>query len=241
MYVLESSSGLVKIGITNKLNRRIREIETASGYKTTNIWSTAYHKLVRKTEYIAHDILKDCREQGEWFSVDFSEAAELVSYISSKIANLPFDSNLRPHIDIKHYPYYLNKISAHKRPMNKFLLENYKPSLKNRLKVIYEAIGLGFGAAMFFLFFYAVHDETAYLYLCISIIFSYFLMTHKSRCQKKFVKYIEEKRQEHEQHEKKTLAKFQSPIITIDSRLLNRQRNKYLYEVIEKFKGIEID
>ena len=64
VYVLESANGLTKVGITNKIKRRIREIETASGHKITKQWHTDAHIKAASIESMAHEALADSRKEG---------------------------------------------------------------------------------------------------------------------------------------------------------------------------------
>lgn len=242
VYVLESVSGLVKIGITNKLKRRIREIETASGYKIVSQWSTKQSDLAREIEQAVHKILKDCREQGEWFSVDFAEAAELTSYISSQISGFPFDSSIRPYSGIKKYHYHLGKIEIEKIPITKFPLEKYKISFFNWYLMVGTSFTSGVvGVTLLYVVISNYGHSKASTSLIISI-FSLFLLyisvfqiPNARKDNSKLIK------NEMIKHKKKEEGKLMSPISCVDIRLVNYNKNKYLYIAKEKFEGVLIN
>lgn len=68
LYLAESSTGLLKIGISVNPVKRVRQLTTASGTPVTllGVWDVELN--ARIVESRMHSIFKDFRLEGEWFS-----------------------------------------------------------------------------------------------------------------------------------------------------------------------------
>lgn len=67
LYLLYSESGLYKIGISNDIEKRMKALQGASGFKITCL---AYYKTkenARTVEGKLHKLFKKFRVEGEWF------------------------------------------------------------------------------------------------------------------------------------------------------------------------------
>lgn len=90
VYVLESESGLVKIGVSCEFDRRKRTIETQSGFNMKNYFHTDWVSNYSQIEKASHDAFRCSRVLGEWFTVPFSEAVGTVKNICAEMgASIP--------------------------------------------------------------------------------------------------------------------------------------------------------
>lgn len=76
LYILQNGdTENYKIGITNDLNRRLREIQTGCPYelKVVKIWTHTQRKTIEKYERVLHRYYEKCgcriRTNGEWFNL----------------------------------------------------------------------------------------------------------------------------------------------------------------------------
>ena len=85
LYILEMSSNLVKIGVTNNLDKRIKTLQNSSGFVVSRQYSTGLLQSdkVFQLESILHNEFKDYRKEGEYFDIEF----ELVVNKLNKILN----------------------------------------------------------------------------------------------------------------------------------------------------------
>lgn len=85
LYILEMSSNLVKIGVTNNLDKRIKTLQNSSGFVVSRQYSTGLLQSDRvfQLESILHNEFKDYRKEGEYFDIEF----ELVVNKLNKILN----------------------------------------------------------------------------------------------------------------------------------------------------------
>lgn len=67
-FMLNETTGLVKIGRTINLNKRKRDIETQSG-NSINILFSAYVKNMFSAETFLHRYFKECFVVGEWYDL----------------------------------------------------------------------------------------------------------------------------------------------------------------------------
>ena len=81
VYVLLLSNGSVKIGVTDCLPRRIKEIELETNLRVLNFKSTPYllRNEAENLESFLKDKFSDCVLSGEFFSARFDEVAALIS------------------------------------------------------------------------------------------------------------------------------------------------------------------
>lgn len=93
VYWLETEEGYVKIGISNDISRRIKEIEKEYKVKVKRIRFTKISNAAKLIEDALHDIFVDNWVgglYGEWFDVDYSEVnyiAENLMYLISQQEN----------------------------------------------------------------------------------------------------------------------------------------------------------
>lgn len=85
VYVLESSSGLVKIGVSQEFSRRKKIIESQSGHKITDDYFTDWLSNSYAVESKCHSLFSNSRVMGEWFDIPFKETVEVVKSISKKL------------------------------------------------------------------------------------------------------------------------------------------------------------
>lgn len=78
VYVIESESGLVKIGIAQNPRARSAAISTQSSFKLKRTFFTNKCSNAGDVEHAAHMFFKDKRVHGEWFEIEFEEAVQKV-------------------------------------------------------------------------------------------------------------------------------------------------------------------
>ena len=78
IYILESSAGIVKIGIARNVHNRMRLIKTATPYPIVLAYSGRAMTGVEAVEKRAHTMLATERMHGEWFRVSSARALEAV-------------------------------------------------------------------------------------------------------------------------------------------------------------------
>lgn len=81
VYVLMNENSLVKIGTSANPNERKSRIETMSGYEVVNIYQSELCWNPYRIEAAAHKYFSNHRKQGEWFSVDFNDAVDIVKQL----------------------------------------------------------------------------------------------------------------------------------------------------------------
>lgn len=84
VYVLESETGLVKIGVSNNFERRKRALETQSGFKMVNAAVSDPLSNYECIEKEMHKHFSSQRQLGEWFKIPFCEAS---SYLNALLAD----------------------------------------------------------------------------------------------------------------------------------------------------------
>lgn len=78
VYLMQADNGLIKIGVTNDIERRIKQCEQKYH---TNIYYVMHTPLCNHAKYIeeeVHDILFDKWKYLEWFNVDMDYAKEIL-------------------------------------------------------------------------------------------------------------------------------------------------------------------
>lgn len=222
VYVLESASGLTKVGITNKIKRRIREIETASGHKITKQWYTNAHIKAASIESMAHEALADSRKEGEWFDIEFSKAAEVVSYIANKVAGLP--RNLLKYRKIKNYPKYSKPFTVKLYSEERFKEEDYKQSPRYKFETIKDMMALGVVAAFVVMVTIANFGKSGIVTsigTLVSLTLIYLIITHRSRRKHKFEAFVRNEKNSHYKEQQLKIAKFHSQYPRGDPRMKN--------------------
>jgi len=102
VYIIERSSDkLVKIGKSDKPNKRIKMLEMQGGFKISRKWVSPSTEISFKAESAAHAQFHNQRFIGEWFTVDFDDAVLSVSNIvtalceSNRYQSIKIDSEAR--------------------------------------------------------------------------------------------------------------------------------------------------
>lgn len=85
VYVMEAGD-TCKIGITNCVEGRIKQIQTGCPYKIERVWSTATRNA-NLCEKILHLVFQDVNTSGEWFKVSFDDAVEIAKYVCNSSTN----------------------------------------------------------------------------------------------------------------------------------------------------------
>lgn len=86
VYVMEVGD-TCKIGITNCVEGRIKQIQTGCPYKIERVWSTATRNA-NLCEKILHLVFQDVNTSGEWFKVPFDDASEIAQYVCNSSASV---------------------------------------------------------------------------------------------------------------------------------------------------------
>lgn len=81
VYVMSSSSGLVKIGVSSAVEQRKNQLENQSGFTIDRVAKFGPFNSATRLERIAHNEFKKHRVGGEWFTVRFSDAVKVVTTI----------------------------------------------------------------------------------------------------------------------------------------------------------------
>lgn len=85
VYVIENELGLVKIGISSKPERQIKEIANASGLNITKKYFSKPCDNFAKIEKKLHEEFKAVRKKGEWFNIPFDFAVnQLNDYVTGR-------------------------------------------------------------------------------------------------------------------------------------------------------------
>lgn len=89
VYVMKSTSGLVKIGVSKNVLSRLKTLEASSGLGITLVKTFGPLRRAIGLERASHALLSSKREYGEWFSVNAEEAISVISSIGEEYADLP--------------------------------------------------------------------------------------------------------------------------------------------------------
>lgn len=89
VYIHEMSNGRIKIGNAQDFLRRMRQIETGSGYTVVRSCRTddLPEKEARKLERDCHESFADDRILGEYFSTPFEKACDELNRLARRNAN----------------------------------------------------------------------------------------------------------------------------------------------------------
>lgn len=85
VYVMQSASGLVKIGVSKNVSARLKSLQASSGLEIKLITTFGPLSKAIALERAAHVLLADKRELGEWFSVTADEAVKAVSSVEPEL------------------------------------------------------------------------------------------------------------------------------------------------------------
>lgn len=79
--IRNESTGFCKIGCSRTPKRRIRQIESTSGFLLQTLLilylQTGYDETPEFVERYIHDFFKDKREKGEWFNLDIDDIMQI--------------------------------------------------------------------------------------------------------------------------------------------------------------------
>ena len=86
VYLIEAENGLVKIGISSNVQRRLSTLNTAS---PVELWILAYAQppSAAKLEKKLHNTYSDKRVRGEWFRLSHADVAEICSTFNFEIVH----------------------------------------------------------------------------------------------------------------------------------------------------------
>ena len=98
VYVIENELGLVKIGISSKPERRIKEIANASGLKITKKYFSEPCYEFAQIEKKMHHYFSKNRKKGEWFDIQFD--ADVNALNNHFEAAFPINSSSKKYISL---------------------------------------------------------------------------------------------------------------------------------------------
>lgn len=90
VYVIQSLTGLVKVGCSKDVERRKRAIENSSGTKILKVWDTEECSNYFQVERESHKVIHEFRIIGEWFNCSFDVAVFAVAESFEKFAEFNF-------------------------------------------------------------------------------------------------------------------------------------------------------
>ncbi|ECQ7527196.1 GIY-YIG nuclease family protein [Salmonella enterica] len=83
VYVMQSASGLVKIGVSKNVSQRRKHLENQSGVSVEVIATFGPFNAASRLERTAHDLFSQDRESGEWFAIKAKDAVDAINKITS--------------------------------------------------------------------------------------------------------------------------------------------------------------
>ena len=92
VYVLLMSSGIVKIGYSGQLRRRVAKIENQTGLTVHDIYFTPFtsREIARFVEWVCQKKFSSRKVKGEFFSVEFNEACTVVDdFFAKALRSIP--------------------------------------------------------------------------------------------------------------------------------------------------------
>lgn len=95
IYILKSSNGNVKIGVSSAVERRKSYFTSGSGYDIIDYRFTKPCSNAFEIEKIVHKHFEGFRLKGEWFSCKFEEAIE---FVENAFANFAFFEKREDHV-----------------------------------------------------------------------------------------------------------------------------------------------
>lgn len=79
---------LTKIGITNNIKRRIRQLECSSGTKLELYYCTQYYNRATIIEKSLHDYFRTSRKEGEFFTAEPEIIKEKLLYVINNLSKI---------------------------------------------------------------------------------------------------------------------------------------------------------
>jgi len=78
VYVIENERGLIKVGVSQNVENRIKVLSKQGGFLIQNLFTTDPCSNAYEIERHVHKKLDESCVNGEWFSVSFDEAVDIV-------------------------------------------------------------------------------------------------------------------------------------------------------------------
>lgn len=88
IYVVENERGLVKIGVSQNVDQRLKTLSKQGGFTICHLYATESCSNAFKIENYVHKCLRKYRINGEWFSVSYEEALKVVKKAYVTMAQL---------------------------------------------------------------------------------------------------------------------------------------------------------
>ena len=102
IYVVEKENGVVKIGISQDAEKRVRALSKQGGFKIVNLFYTKPCSNAYEIEREMHTRYKESRIDGEWFDISFEKAVKSLKTLFDKNASLvPKESKVNTMEDIE--------------------------------------------------------------------------------------------------------------------------------------------
>jgi hypothetical protein len=92
VYAMQRADGSVKVGISEDPDRRKGGLISETRQSVSLIFATAARSDARRVEDIAHKILRDGHQTGEWFVVPIESAMSAVSQAVEIVEGLRLDT-----------------------------------------------------------------------------------------------------------------------------------------------------
>lgn len=93
VYVINNGRK-VKIGISKNIDKRLRTLQAQGGFKITEQYITPINGNYDKCEQMAHSLLAEHREIGEWFNIPFPEAVKVVKRLHQETFCVPIETDM---------------------------------------------------------------------------------------------------------------------------------------------------
>lgn len=89
LYIIHNPQlNITKIGITNNLERRKRQLECASGCKLTIYYYTEYYQRAKLIEDSLHQHFNTQRVEGEFFKIEPELAKEKLLFVIKNLTKI---------------------------------------------------------------------------------------------------------------------------------------------------------
>jgi hypothetical protein len=141
VYVIKSTTGMVKVGISLDPEPRLRSLITGNPHGLTLEYTERFpYNMAAPIEKMVHGLLSEHRENGEWFRVDVSKAVSTIKLSAVAVKKLEDDirvqilnelrnrrlNNMKTvYVDRDVYvdrTVYIDKIIKADKPNNRFLI-----------------------------------------------------------------------------------------------------------------------
>jgi predicted GIY-YIG superfamily endonuclease len=80
VYIMESGTGKIRVGMTSNINRRKSNINSGSASLVNVVWNESFKTRdeAKEMERIVHDKLKRFHSHGSWYFCSATEALEIL-------------------------------------------------------------------------------------------------------------------------------------------------------------------